>query len=159
MNFSKYKPIEIFHDHFSYGWWFGSYFFFLRKNRFAIVPMWYLCAVTTYANGKLIGHGTKYSWCEDRQREAGNKIYLTPKSSSKLRKFLTDVLRRLLFLIYIFFGFLISLAIFATVAVVMLVPMALIWLFSGKMYYITILSKIIDGYYRLGNKIDPDYNW
>lgn len=159
MNLSKYKPIKIFHDHFSYGWWFGSYFFFLRKNRFAIVPMWYLCAVTTYANGKLIGHGTKYSWCEDRQHEVGNKIYLTPKGSSNLCKFLTDALRRLLFLLYAFFGFLIALAIFGVTAIVILFPSALVWVCSGKLYYVVVLNKIIEGYYWLGDKIDPDCNW
>lgn len=157
MNLSKYKPIKIFHDHFSYGWWFGSYFFFLGKNRFAIVPMWFLYAVTTYANGKLIGRGTKYSWCEDRQRDAGNKIHSRSRDSNNLHKYLTGVLRRLLLVVYDICGFTCMLVLVTTTAIVMAVPACLIWIASGKMYYVTILSKIIDGYYWIGDKIDPDH--
>lgn len=69
---SKYKPIKIFHIVYGYGYWWGSYFFFIGKHsvQFAIVPMAMEHLKAIYANnGRNIWHGDTLSWSESRQHE------------------------------------------------------------------------------------------
>lgn len=68
----KYKPIRIFHLYYGYGYWWGSYFFFIGKHStaLAIVPMFRECCYAIYAsNGNKIDHGDILSWSESRQKE------------------------------------------------------------------------------------------
>ena len=67
----KYLPIKIFSIQFGYGWWWGSYFFFLGKNEtaFAILPMYTHFKKCTYENGKAICDGGTKSWDDKRQQE------------------------------------------------------------------------------------------
>lgn len=68
----KYKPIRIHHLYYGYGYWWGSYFFFMGKHStvFAIVPMFRECHYAMYANnGNIIGNGDTLSWSESRQKE------------------------------------------------------------------------------------------
>ena len=68
----KYKPITIHHLYYGYGYWWGSYFFFIGKHStaFAIVPM---CREHQYAiyanNGNIIDNGDTLSWSKSRQKE------------------------------------------------------------------------------------------
>lgn len=65
----KYKPIKIHHILYSYGWWFGSTFFFFKRG-LVIVPVYAECKNAIYAsNGEIIGHGDTHSWSESRQKE------------------------------------------------------------------------------------------
>lgn len=68
----KYKPIRIHHLYYGYGYWWGSYFFFIGKHStaFAIMPMWRECHYAMYANnGFIIDNGDTLSWSESRQKE------------------------------------------------------------------------------------------
>ena len=68
----KYKPIRIHHLYYGYGYWWGSYFFFIdkRSTAFAIMPMSNECRYAIYANnGNIIGSGDTLSWSESRQKE------------------------------------------------------------------------------------------
>ena len=68
----KYMPIRIHHLYYGYGYWWGSYFFFIDKHStaFAIVPMCMECQYAIYANnGHIIGHGDTLSCSESRQKE------------------------------------------------------------------------------------------
>lgn len=68
----KYKPIRIHHLYYGYGYWWGSYFFFIGKHSttFDIMPMYRECHRATYANnGYIIGNGDIFSWSESRQKE------------------------------------------------------------------------------------------
>ena len=66
----KYKPIRIHHLYYGYGYWWGSYFFFIGKHStdFAIVPMCRECHYAIYANnGNIIDNGDTLSWSESRK--------------------------------------------------------------------------------------------
>ena len=67
----KYLPIRIFSVKFGYGWWWGSYFFFIGKKStaFAIVPMCSHYLYSTYKNGKSIEDGGTCSWSVVGQME------------------------------------------------------------------------------------------
>ena len=68
----KYKPIRIHHLYYGYGYWWGSYFFFIGKHStvFAIVPMSREHNGAIYANnGNIIDNGDTFSWSESRQKE------------------------------------------------------------------------------------------
>ena len=68
----KYKPIRIHHLYYGYGYWLGSYFFFIGKHStvFAIVPMSREHNGAIYANnGNIIDNGDTLSWSESRQKE------------------------------------------------------------------------------------------
>ena len=68
----KYKPIRIHHLYYGYGYWWGSYFFFIGRHStvFAIMPMCHHCHYAAYAsNGHTIGNGDIFSWSESRQKE------------------------------------------------------------------------------------------
>lgn len=67
----KYLPIRIFSIQFGYGWWWGSYFFFLGRHdtAFAILPMYAHFTRCTYKNGKAIDNGDTESWSNSRQQE------------------------------------------------------------------------------------------
>ena len=68
----KYKPIRIHHLYYGYGYWWGSYFFFIGKHStvFSIMPMYIECHRAVYANnGHIIGNGDTLSWSESRQKE------------------------------------------------------------------------------------------
>lgn len=67
----KYLPIRIFSIRFAYGWWWGSYFFFIGKKSvaFAIVPCSFHHGDCSYENGLAIGNGDINSWSPTRQSE------------------------------------------------------------------------------------------
>lgn len=71
MAIKKYLPVRIFSIKFGYGWWWGSYFFFLcsHSTAFAILPMCAHLDQCTYENGKAIENGDTKSWSNQRQRE------------------------------------------------------------------------------------------
>lgn len=70
-NFRKYIPIRIFSIRFGYGWWWGSYFFFLGKHSttFAIMPMSFHYNSCTFKNGLAIKDGDIDSWSPQVQRD------------------------------------------------------------------------------------------
>lgn len=71
----KFKSIRIFSIRLGYGWWFGNYFYFLKKNAFAIMPMWLHANSCTYKNGKAIENGDTASWSKSRKHEEREDNY------------------------------------------------------------------------------------
>lgn len=65
----KYLPIKIFSIRLGYGWWWGSHFYFFKKEAFTIIPCWLHLHDCTYEHGKGIENGPTHSWHPERQRE------------------------------------------------------------------------------------------
>lgn len=70
INIKQYLPIRIFHTYYSYGWWWGSKFYFFKRGFFRVC-MAKNCHEAEYAsNGHIIGHGEIDSWSPKRQQES-----------------------------------------------------------------------------------------
>ena len=77
IDMKKYKPIRIHHINYGYGYWWGSYFFFIGRQAtcFAIVPMFMECDKTIYThNGLSVGRGDTLSWSASRQRVNAEEV-------------------------------------------------------------------------------------